>query len=141
MIAAVAVAGTVAVAVATGGATAPASGQKVFDAPGCLPVSYDGPGRRPHYLLGRDCPTPTPVIVTAVSRRGGARRVVLDGSRSFDPMGGRLTEFSWALGPGPQRKGRRIVVTGWRAGPHPVVLYVSNDTGLTGTLAEVVTVP
>lgn len=134
-------AGTIAVALATGGAAAPASGQKVFDAPGCRPRSYAGPGRKPHYLLGRNCPTPTPVIVASLSRRGGGWRVVLDGSRSFDPMGGRLTEFSWALGPGPRHQGRRIVVTGWRAGPHRVVLYVSNDSGLTGTLAEVVTVP
>ncbi len=136
--AALAVGGAVFVALATGGAPAPASGQKTFDAPGCLPPSYSGPGHAPHHLLGRNCPTPTPVIVASFERGG---RVVLDGSRSFDPMGGKVVGYSWALGPGPQRQGRRIVVSGWAPGPHVAILHVTDDSGLIGTRAEAITVP
>jgi len=138
---ALALAGTVAVAVATDAGSAPASGQKTFDAPGCLPRAYDGPGRGGRYLLNRNCPTPTPVLVTKIIDRGGGGWLVeLDASRSFDPMGGRLVDFAWALGPGPQRHGRRIRVD-LRPGTHPIVLHVTNDSGLTGTLAEEVSVP
>ncbi|HMC49216.1 MAG TPA: hypothetical protein VKH20_01080 [Solirubrobacterales bacterium] len=140
-LAALALAGTVAVALGTDVGSAPGSGQKTFDAPGCLPRAYDGPGRRGHYLLNRNCPTPSPVLIAKTI--GRVRRgwlVELDASKSFDPMGGRLTEFSWALEPGPQRHGRTIRVE-WPAGTHPVVLHVTNDSGLTGTLAETVSVP
>jgi PKD domain len=140
-LAAIAVAGTVAVALATDAGGAPGSGQKVFDAPGCLPKAYHGPGRTGHYLLGRNCPTPTPVIVAETIATDRGYRVALDGSRSFDPMGGRLVEFTWDLGPGPDRKGRRITVTYADPGPHAVILYVTNDSGLTGTLREEISAP
>jgi hypothetical protein len=138
-LAAVAVAGALFVALATGGAPAPASGQKTFDAPGCLPPSYSGPGHVPHRLLGRNCPTPTPVIVASFDR--GGRRVILDGSLSFDPMGGKVVGWSWALGPGPQREGKRIVVADWAPGPHVVILHATDDSGLVGTRAEEIVVP
>jgi hypothetical protein len=141
VLAALALAGALAVAVATDAGSAPGSGQKTFDAPGCLPSAYDGPGRRGHYLLNRNCPTPTPVLVAkTVGRGGGGWLVELDASKSYDPMGGRLVDFAWALGPGPQRHGRKIRVD-FRPGTHPVVLHVTNDSGLTGTLAEGVSVP
>lgn len=138
---ALALAGTVAVALATDAGSAPGSGQKTFDAPGCLPRAYDGPGRRAHYLLNRNCPTPTPVLVAkTIGHSEGGWLVELDASKSFDPMGGRLIAFSWALGPGPQRHGRKIRVA-LLPGRHPVVLHVTNDSGLTGTVAEEVSVP
>jgi hypothetical protein len=138
---ALALAGTVAVALATDGGSAPGSGQKTFDAPGCLPRAYHGPGPRGRYLLNRNCPTPTPVLVAETIGRGARGWLVeLDASKSFDPMGGRLLDFAWALGPGPQRHGRRIRVE-FRPGAHSVVLHVTNDSGLTGTLAEEISVP
>lgn len=138
---ALALAGTVAVALATDVGSAPGSGQKTFDAPGCLPRSYDGPGHSGHYLLNRNCPTPTPVLVAeTIGRSTRGWLVELDASKSFDPMGGRLVDFSWALEPGPQRHGRTIRVS-LRPGVHPVVLHVMNDSGLTGTLVKEVSVP
>jgi hypothetical protein len=138
---ALALAGTVAVALATDAGSAPGSGQKTFDAPGCLPRAYDGPGRSGRYLLNRNCPTPTPVLASeTIGRSGGGWLVELDASKSFDPMGGRLIDFAWALGPGPQRHGKRIRVD-LRPGTHPIVLHVTNDSGLAGTLAEEVSVP
>lgn len=141
LLAAVAIAGTLAVALLTDAGRAPASGQKTFDAPGCLPRAYHGPGPRDRYLLNRNCPTPTPVLVAETIGRGARGWLVeLDASKSFDPMGGRLVDFAWALGPGPQRHGRKIRVD-FRPGAHPVTLYVTNDNGLTGALVEEVSVP
>jgi hypothetical protein len=141
LLVALALAGTVAVALATDGGSAPGSGQKTFDAPGCLPRAYQGPGPRNRYLLNRNCPTPTPVLVAAtIGRAARGWLVELDASKSFDPMGGRLVDFAWALGPGPQRHGRRIRVE-FGPGAHAVVLHVTNDSGLTGTLAQEVSVP
>lgn len=141
LLAAVAIVGTLAVAVSTDAGRAPGSGQKTFDAPGCLPRAYDGPGAHDHYLLNRNCPTPTPVLIAeTIGRAPRGWLVELDASKSFDPMGGRLLDFAWALGPGPQRHGRRIRVD-FRPGTHPVILHVTNDSGLTGTFAEEVSVP
>jgi len=138
----VAVAGTVAVAFAAGGGRAPGNGQGVFDAPGCRPPAYDGPAQADHYQLNRNCPTPTPVIVAKTARIRHGWRVSYDGSLSFDPIGGRLTGFSWDLGEGgPQSKGRRIVVTYPASGPHAIVLYVTDDSGLTGATREEISVP
>jgi len=140
-LAAVAIVGTLTVALLTDAGHAPGSGQKTFDAPGCLPRAYHGPSSRDRYLLNRNCPTPTPVLVAETIGRGTRGWLVeLDASKSFDPMGGRLTDFAWALGPGPQRHARRIRVE-FRPGAHPVVLHVTNDSGLTGTLAEEVSIP
>lgn len=140
-IAAVGVAGVVVVAVATDAGTAPGSGQKTFDAPGCLPRAYHGPGPRDRYILNRNCPTPTPVLVAEPIGRGARGWLVeLDASKSFDPMGGRLIDFAWTLGPGTERHGRKIRVD-FRPGAHPVILHVTNDSGLTGTRVEEVSVP
>jgi hypothetical protein len=129
----VGIAGVVVVAVATGGGTAPGSGQKFFDAPGCLPKSYAGPGRAGRYLLNRNCPTPTAVIVPEAARIGDAWRVVWDGSRSFDPISGRLVHYAWSVEGGPDRAGPRITVRYDRPGVHSVVLHVTDDSGLVGT--------
>ena len=133
IIAATGVGGLVLVASATRAGTAPGNGEKVFDAPGCQPNQYDGPGSRPHYLLHRNCPTPTPVIVAHTLYAGGAWRVTWDGSRSFDPVGGRLVRYAWSVGAGPQRLGPRISVLYARPGLYSVELYVTDDSGSTGT--------
>ena len=92
-IAAVSVGGLLVVASATRVGTAPGNGEQTFDAPGCQPNTYDGPGRVPHYLRNRNCPTPTPVILVHSTYAGGAWHVTWDGSRSFDPVGGRLIRY------------------------------------------------
>jgi hypothetical protein len=138
VVAAVGVVGVVVVAAATDVGVAPGNGEKVFDAPGCLPKSYAGPGRRGHYQLNRNCPRPRPVIVRRVSRAGGEWLVTWDGSRSFDPMGGKLVEFEWRLDDGHVRSGRKIVIRYRHPGPHSVVLYVTNDSGLYGTEKQTV---
>ena len=140
-IAAVGIAGVIALAVATDAGTAPGSGQKFFDAPGCLPKSYSGPGQSGHYLLNRNCPTPTAVVVQRSVRVGRGWRVTWDGSRSFDPIGGRLVSYAWSVEGGPQRPGRRFSVLYDRPGPHSVVLYVTDDSGLTGTATATATLP
>ncbi len=140
-VAAVGVAGVIAVAVATDAGSAPGSGQKFFDAPGCRPRSYAGPGHNGHYLLNRNCPTPTAVIVQRTSRVGGAWRVTWDGTRSFDPIGGRLVSYAWSVEGSPQRPGRRLSVLYDRPGQHSVILYVTDDSGLTGAETGTVTLP
>lgn len=140
-VAAVGVAGVIVVAATTDAGSAPGNGQKVFDAPGCLPKSYAGPGRGGHYLLNRNCPTPTAVILHRTARVGGAWRVTWDGGRSFDPIGGRLVSYAWSVEHGPQQPGRRLSVLFDRPGPHSVVLYVTDDSGLTGTAKGTVTLP
>lgn len=133
VIAAAGVVGLGLVALATDAGTAPGNGEQVFDAPGCLPSAYAGPGHGGHYLVNRDCPTPTPVILRRVLHHGKAWRVDWDGSRSFDPMGGSLVGFAWSFDGGPQRKGRKVSIRYTRPGVHTVVLYVTDDSGLTGT--------
>ncbi len=140
-IAAVGVVGVIAVAVATDTGTAPGSGQKFFDAPGCLPKSYAGPGSAGSYLLNRNCPTPTAVIVHRTARVNGAWRVTWDGSRSFDPIGGRLVRYAWSVEGSPPRPGQELSVLYDRPGPRSVVLYVTDDSGLTGTATGMVTLP
>jgi hypothetical protein len=144
-IAAVGVAGVVLVASATTVGTAPGNGQKVFDAPGCLPRSYAGPGGHGHYLLNRNCPTPHPVILRSVARLDEGWVVRWDGSRSFDPIGGGLVDYAWDVdgqrGRAPQRHGARISVHYDRPGPHSIVLYVTDDSGLTGAADESVRLP
>lgn len=132
-IAAVGTFGLALVAWATDAGTAPGNGQRTFDAPGCLPRAYAGPGHKGHYMLNRNCPTPTPVILRRVARDGSGWRVAWDGSRSFDPMGGNLVGFAWSFDQRPQRQGRKVVVRYSSPGVHTVVLYVTNDSGLTGT--------
>lgn len=132
-IAAAGVGGLILVAAATQAGSAPGNGEKTFDAPGCQPNEYDGPGPKPHYLLHRDCPNPTPVVVAHTSYRGDAWRVTWDGSRSFDPVGGRLVRYEWSVGPGPRKVGRRIDVAYAHPGLHTVELYVTDDSGATGT--------
>jgi hypothetical protein len=133
VIAVVGVAGAGLVALATDAGTAPGNGQQVFDAPGCLPGAYAGPGRQDRYLVNRDCPTPAPVILRQVSRDRSGWRVTWDGSRSFDPMGGELVGFAWSFDGGPQHRGRKVSTRYPSPGVHTVVLYVTDDSGLTGT--------
>lgn len=140
-IAAVGAFGLALVAWATDGGTAPGNGQQTFDAPGCLPRAYAGPGHKGHYVLNRNCPTPTAVILRHVSRDGRAWRVSWDGSRSFDPIGGRLVGFAWSFDGGPQRDGRRISTRFHGAGVHTVVLSVTDDSGLTGTERQSLVLP
>ena len=141
-VAAVGVAGVVLVAIATDAGSAPGNGQKVFDAPGCLPGSYAGPGRDGRRLLNRNCPTPRVVILSSAERVRGGWLVHWDGSRTFDPIGGRLVDFAWDVdgqrGGAPQRHGARIAVRYARPGRHEVVLYVTDDSGLTGAADETV---
>lgn len=132
-IAAAGVVGLGLVALATDAGTAPGNGEQVFDAPGCLPGAYAGPGHEDRYLINRNCPTPTPVILRRVSRDGSGWRVVWDGSRSFDPMGGDLVGFAWSFDGGPQHRGREVSIRYSSPGAHTVVLYVTDDSGLTGT--------
>jgi len=132
-IAAVGVGGVVVVASTTKAGSAPGNGEKVFDAPGCKPNEYDGPGLVPHYLRNRDCPTPTPVIVAHIKYGGGSWHVTWDGSRSFDPVGERIARYAWTTGKEPQLTGPRISLLYRRPGTYSVELYVTDDSGSTGT--------
>ncbi len=142
VVVALGVAGVIAVAAASDAGHAPGNGQQVFDAPGCLPRSYAGPGRTGHYQLNRNCPRPQPVILRRVSRDGDGWLVTWSGSRSYDPMGGRLVDFEWRLEDRARpRSGRTTSVRYGRPGPHSVVLYVTADSGLYGTKAQTVRLP
>jgi PKD domain len=132
VVAAAGVVGLGLVALATDAGKAPGSGEQVFDAPGCLPSTYAGPGHKGQRLLNRDCPTPTAVILRQVLRSGKGWRVNWDGSRSFDPMGGSLVGFAWSFDGGPLHKGRRVSIRYTRPGTHTAVLRVTDDSGLTG---------
>jgi hypothetical protein len=140
-IAAVGVVGAIAVAVSTDAGTAPGSGQKFFDAPGCLPKSYAGPGSSGGFSLNRNCPTPTAVIVHRTEPAGDGWRVTWDGSRSFDPIGGRLVRYAWSVEGGPPQRGRQLSVVYRRPGLRSVVLQVVDDSGLAGTATGMVTLP
>jgi hypothetical protein len=137
-IAAVGVGGILVVASATKAGTAPGNGEKVFDAPGCQPNQYDGPGRVAHYLFNRDCPRPTVVILVHSSYEDGAWHVTWDGSRSFDPVGGRLVKYEWSIGTGPRLAGRKISVIYHHPGVYGVVLYVTDDSNSLGTAEDTV---
>jgi hypothetical protein len=128
----IAVGGVGLVASATNAGTAPGSGEKTFDAPGCQPNEYDGPGRIPRYPVNRDCPRPTAVILAYPSYRAGTWQVKWDGSRSFAPVGGRLAKYQWITGSGPRSIGKVISVSYTHPGVHDVVLYVTEEGGLTG---------
>ncbi len=138
-IAAAGVGGLILVTSSTQAGIAPSNGEKIFDAPGCQPNAYDGPGSKPHYLLHRDCPNPTPVIVAHTTYRGSGWLVTWDGSRSFDPVGGRLIRYEWSVGPGPRRTGRSIGVAYAHPGLHTAELYVTDDSGATGTARAAIT--
>jgi hypothetical protein len=140
-VAVVTVAGLFALALATDAGTAPGNGQQAFDAPGCQPKAYAGPGRTGRYLLGRNCPRPTPVILRRIVRVEDGWRVVWDGSRSFDSMGGRLVSYLWNVEGERQRTAERISVHYRRPGPHSVILYLTNDSGLYGTERQTVRLP
>ena len=137
-IAAVGVGGVLVVAKATRAGSAPGNGEKVFDAPGCQPNEYDGPGRTPHYLFNRDCPRPTAVILVHSSYERGAWRVTWDGSRSFDPVGGLLVKYEWSTGDGPRLVGQKISVLYTHPGVYGVVLYVTDDSDSLGTAKETI---
>lgn len=121
------------VASATKAGTAPGNGEKTFDAPGCQPNRYDGPGRVPHYLLNRDCPRPTAVILVHSSYEAGAWHVTWDGSRSFDSVGGRLITYEWSIGAGPRLVGQRVSALYAHPGVYDAVLYVTDDSDSLGT--------
>lgn len=131
----------VALALATDTGTAPGNGQKVFDAPGCLSRAYDGPGHTGHYMIGRNCPTPQPVILRRTSRRSDGWLVRWDGSRTYDPMGGRLVSYEWVFDRTDHRHGVEASVLYRHPGLHSVVLYATSDSGLTGTTRLEVQVP
>ena len=140
-IAAVGIGGVVVVAKDTRAGTAPGNGEKVFDAPGCQRDEYDGPGPQvAHYLLNRDCPTPTPVIVAHSRYADGVWHVTWDGSRSFDPVGGKLVRYEWRIGRGrgPRLIGQKVSVIYTRPGVYGVVLFVTDDSGSTGTAHETI---
>lgn len=140
-IALVGVAALLVIASRTNAGGAPDNGQQVFDSPGCIPGRYSGPGRTPHYLLSRGCPTPTAVVLSAVSHQAGDWLVTWDGSKSFDPIGGRIVSYEWNIGSGPRRRGEMINVSYRRPGVHEVVLYVTDDAGITGTARQTATLP
>jgi hypothetical protein len=135
-LAVVAVAGLLWIVLETDAGTAPASGQQTFDAPGCAPPSYAGPGRQPRHLLRRNCPNPVPVVLHRVRRVAGGWRVRWDASRSFDPMGGELVGFEWNVGGGVRRLGAVVTAEYRRPGPHGAVVYVTDDSGQTGTVRQ-----
>jgi hypothetical protein len=141
VIAVVGVSGLVLVLSETDAGSAPGNGQQIFDSPGCLPKRYDGPDRAGHYLLNRDCPTPTPVILRRSLPADDGWLVRFDGSRSFDPMGGQLVEYRWDVGVAPRRTGRAVSIRYTQPGAYRIVLYVTDDSGLTGTASQVVRLP
>jgi hypothetical protein len=138
-IAAVGVGGIIVVASATKVGSTPGNGERVFDAPGCQPNEYDGPGHVPRYPSYRGCPAPTPVIVVRTTYASGVWHVTWDGSRSFDPVGERILRYAWSGGGRKtQILGPRISVLYNRPGTYSVELHVTDYSGLTGTARETV---
>ena len=130
--------GAIAVAAATRAGTAPANGEMVFDQPGCGRYEYDGPGRRPPIPPSRACPAPTPVILVQTSMHGGVWLFKLDGSRSYDRVGGRIVTYRWGVGPRQLRRTEpRITLTLRQGQSESVSLEVSDDSGSGATTSVV----
>jgi hypothetical protein len=137
-ITAVGIGAVVVVASATRAGSAPGNGERVFDAPGCQRNEYDGPGPVARYLLNRDCPRPIAVILAHSSYTDGAWHVTWDGSRSFDPVGGRLVRYEWRIGRGPRLIGQKVKVPYAHPGVYGVVLQVTDDSGSAGLAKQTV---
>jgi hypothetical protein len=125
------VGGAIGVAAATGGGTAPSNGEMVFDQPGCGRYEYDGPGHRPRIPPSRPCPAPTPVIlVQKKTDHSGATLFVLDGSRSYDRVGGRIIAYRWSIGPRQLSTTQpRITLAPPSQRAETVTLSVTDDSG------------
>jgi hypothetical protein len=137
IIAGAGIAGIVVVLGVTSAGTAPGNSEQVFDAPGCGPEHYDGPGRSARFPAYRDCPTPTPAIVLYSHHTRDGWHVIWDGSRSFDPDGEKLVKYVWSISTSPKRQakyqGVDISLTYRKPGRYRVVLYVTDESGSTGT--------
>lgn len=135
--------GAVAVTAASGGGTAPGNGEMIFDQPGCGRYEYDGPGRRPRVPPARACPAPTPVILIARSeQRGGTWLFELDGSRSFDRVGGRIVSYRWQVGTRQLRRtGSRITLALRSGRSETVSLAVADDSGADAATSLVLNAP
>ena len=124
------VGGAIGVAAATGGGTAPSNGEMVFDQPGCGRYEYDGPGHRPRIPPSRPCPAPTPVILVQRTDHSGARLFVLDGSRSYDRVGGRIVAYRWSSGQRPLGRSQPRITLALPSGrTETVSLSVTDDSG------------
>ena len=141
---AIAVAGVgsaIAVAAATRAGTAPGNGEMVFDQPGCGRYEYDGPGQRPRIPPSRPCPAPTPVILVQKADHGGATLFVLDGSRSYDRVGGHIISYRWSIGLRQLRRTQpRITLALPSRRTETVSLSVTDDSGA-GAATSVVLKP
>jgi hypothetical protein len=133
--------GAIAVVSAVGGGRAPGNGQQVYDAPGCGRPEYDGPSPTGRPLLLRSCPRPTAVIVAHTVADHGAWRVLYDGSRSFDPVGGKIIKYQWLTDSGQLEGGPRIAIRYFKPGLHYVELRLTDDGGTLGTAVQTVSVP
>ncbi len=134
LIAVLGTAGALVPGFATSAGTAPGNGEQIFDAPGCGPPEYDGPGSASRRLLPpRNCARPKAVIVLHTTRSAQVWRVSWDGSRSFDPIGGRLVKYEWSTGHGPPLGGPIVSMTYTRPGLYKIVLYLTDDSGTIGT--------
>src|SRR5581483_4636289 len=112
------------------GGTAPGNGEMVFDQPGCGRYRYDGPGRRPTVPPARACPAPTPVILVTRSEQRGVALFTLDGSRSYDRVGGRIIGYRWSIGTRVLRRTAARITLELRPGRSETVsLAVSDDSG------------
>jgi hypothetical protein len=139
-IAAVGVGGVLVVAKATRAGTAPGNGEQSFDAPGCGREHYDGPGHVRRLLPERNCPRPEPVILVRSSRADDAWRVILDGSRSFDPDGEPIVKYEWDVG-GRLRLRGRVASLQLKPGIYTVTLQLRDGSGSVGGTRRTFSLP
>jgi hypothetical protein len=139
-IAAVGVGGIVIVAKATRAGSAPGNGEQSFDAPGCWREHYDGPGHVKRLLPERNCPRPKPVILVRSSRVDGAWRVILDGSRSFDPDGEPIVRYEWDVGRILRLRGR-VASLQLEPGIYTVTLQLRDESGSVGGTRRTFSLP
>lgn len=117
---------------------APGNGERVFDAPGCLPHEYDGLSRNAPDHPGPQCPPPRPRVLAHVGRRDNIWEVTWDGRPSYDPEGGRIVSYEWISGTTPVGTGPSLTVIYHRPGVHAITLHLADDRGVTWAGAGVV---
>lgn len=132
MLALVGVGAIAAIVIVSAGGTAPSNGEQVFDAPGCLPYAYDGPGHGLPAPYRPNCPLPRPLVALRLRPARGALVLEADGSRSVSPDGSRIVRYQWNAGAGFRDGGPKLDLTITHAGIYRVLLVVTDGNGLRG---------